>query len=184
MRKKEFLSRYEKNPAGIFMIDVTTSKAGDLYNNFDRSVPYSRRDLDQDLVDYLIDSARELRHELFAIRFTFDNLPDEVLQSRIRKSITGYFLYLAELEHQKIRRMMRRSMILMAIGISIMFFSIQVNQAEKLLESVVGKIFAEGLTVAAWVSLWESLATFLIEWSPHRAEIKLFKQLADSKIFF
>jgi len=42
----------------------------------------------------------------------------------------------------------------------------------------VAHVFAEGLIVAAWVSLWESLATFLIEWFPQLRNIKLYYRLA------
>jgi hypothetical protein len=40
------------------------------------------------------------------------------------------------------------------------------------------------LTVAAWVSLWESIATFLIEWNPNRREIELCDRLATASVFF
>jgi hypothetical protein len=42
----------------------------DLYNDFDKSAPYIRRDLDQDLADYLIGCARELGRVTFKILFT------------------------------------------------------------------------------------------------------------------
>jgi hypothetical protein len=184
MTKPELLDRYEKTLEGIFCIDVTTGRAEDLYNNFDRSLPYTRRDLDQDLVDYLIDSARELRREPFIIRFSFEELPGDVLQARIRRSVNNYYLYLVELEKLNIRKMMRRSLILMAIGIAILFLSIQVNTKPMFTESVVGKIFSEGLIVAAWVSLWESLATFLVEWAPLRKNIRRFRILAEADIVF
>jgi hypothetical protein len=50
--------------------------------------------------------------------------------------------------------------------------------------SVMGSVFAEGLTVAAWVSLWESLATFLIHWTPRRRRIRLFESIAQSDVLF
>jgi hypothetical protein len=52
--KKSVLNRYERSPEGLILIDVTAEKAEDLYSDFDRSAPYIRRDLDPELVDYLI----------------------------------------------------------------------------------------------------------------------------------
>ena len=37
---------------------------------------------------------------------------------------------------------------------------------------------------AAWVSLWESLVTFLIEWFPARKQVRLYRQLAASPLSF
>ena len=47
---------------------------------------------------------------------------------------------------------------------------------------VVANVFAQGLTVAAWGSMWESLATFLIDWGPRRRNIKTYERLADAPL--
>ena len=52
--KRHLLSRYERGVDGSILIDVTATRTEDLYSDFDRSAPYVRRDLDQDLVDYLV----------------------------------------------------------------------------------------------------------------------------------
>jgi len=98
--------------------------------------------------------------------------------------VNAYFLYLAETERQKIMQMFRRSAILFGIGLAILFLSVSVNQALGAERSVVANVFAEGLTIAAWVSLWESLAIFLIEWFPHRKSIRLYQRLADAELIF
>ncbi|MDH5190070.1 MAG: hypothetical protein OEW89_02345 [Gammaproteobacteria bacterium] len=50
--------------------------------------------------------------------------------------------------------------------------------------SVMQKVFAEGLTVAAWVSMWEALATFLINWTPISKKIMLYKRIANTSVQF
>lgn len=45
-------------------------------------------------------------------------------------------------------------------------------------------VFAEGLIVAAWVSLWESLAIFMVEWFPLRKNTKLYRLLAEAELIF
>lgn len=182
--KKDFLNRYERDRFGRLVVDVTADRMEDLFNDFDRSTPYVRRDLDQDLVDYLIDCARELSPEPFAIRFTLASAADKGGQSRIRRSINNFFLYLVAVEKLKIRGMMRTSVVLLCIGVAILFVSVWVNRWVGADRTVVGHVFAEGLTVAAWVSLWEALATFLIEWFPHRKEVRLFRRLAGCDLIF
>jgi hypothetical protein len=182
--KHDILNRYEREPDGTVIIDVTAARAEDLYNDFDRSAPYIRRDLDQDLVEYLIECAVELRRSPFVIRFSMEQAPDESRLARIRRSVNAYFLYLASGENQKILQMLRRSAVLFAIGLGILFVSVSVNRALGTERSVVANVFAEGLTVAAWVSLWEALAVFLIEWFPHRRNILLYRRIAGARLVF
>lgn len=178
------MSRYERDAEGNIVLDVTATRVEDLYNNFDKSAPYIRRDLDQDLADYLIGCARELNRVPFSIRFTLAHPPDEPRLSRVRRSLNTYFLYLAETEIQKILQMFRRSAILFAIGLGILSTSVWVNRLLGVERSVTANVFAQGLTVAAWVSLWEALAIFLIEWFPHRKNVVLYRRLAHARLVF
>jgi hypothetical protein len=182
--ERDVLNRYERDADGRILIDVAATRTEDLYSDFDRNAPYVRRDLDQDLVSYLIDCAKELTGEAFAIRFALDQPPDTVRVSRIRRSVNGYFLYLGQLEQQGVYQLMRRSAVLFIIGVAILFISVWVNQWLGSERSVVGNVFAEGLTVAAWVSLWEALATFAVEWFPHHRSIRLYRRLADAPLVF
>ncbi len=182
--KRTVLSRYEQSADGKFIIDVASSRVEELYNDFDKSAPYIRRDLDRDLVDYLIGCAKELGGEPFFVRFTFDLPPDETNLARIRGSVNAYFLYLADDELQQLIQMFRRSAVLLLVGLSILFLAVSVNRALGAERSVVANVFAQGLTVAAWVSLWESLKIYLIEWLPHRKNILLYRRLADSQLVF
>lgn len=180
--KQTVLDRYETTGDGSVIIDVSAKRVEDLFNDFDRSAPYIRRDLDQQLVDYLIDCAREINRDKFILRFTLVQPPDDVKQSRIKQSVKAFFLYLAESEMQKLSQMFRRSAILFSIGVFILFISVFINQALGVERSVMANVFAEGLTIAAWVSLWESLAVFLIEWFPLRLNTVRYRQLADAKL--
>ncbi len=182
--KKAVLDRYERDPEGRLVIDIAAPRLEDLYSDFDRNAPYIRRDLDPSLVDYLIDCVRELAREPFLLRFSLSQPPDESRLLRIRRSVNSYFLYLTETEKNRVMEMFRRAAILFGIGLAILFTSVSVNQWLGEDRSVVANVFAEGLTVAAWVSLWEALAVFLIEWFPHRKNIILYRRLADARLIF
>lgn len=171
-------NRYDRHTDGSFIIDVTATRVEDLYNDFDKSAPYIRRDLNQDLVDYLIECGRELGHESFIIRFSLSQPAGESGLLRIHRSVNAYFLYLIDVEKQKIVEMLRRSAILLSVGLAILFVSVSVNRWLGEERSVVSNVFAEGLTVAAWVSLWEALAVLLIEWSPLRKNLRVYRRLA------
>lgn len=69
-------------------------------------------------------------------------------------------------------------------GVAILTLSIWYNEHFAVRESVINKVFSRGLTVAAWVALWEALATFLINWAPHQRRIDLFRRIARAEVMF
>jgi len=182
--KKPILDRYARDSAGRVVIDITAEKVENLYNNFDRNTPYIKKELDQDLVDYITESVREIGREKFVIRFGFASTPGRELVARVTTSIHDYFLYLKELELRELGRMLRTSAILLLLGAAILTLSLYVHDRFGDTRSVASQVFAEGLTVAAWVSLWEALATFLIHWTPHRRQIKTCERIATAPIEF
>lgn len=180
----DVLSRYERDADGRFIVDVDADRIEDLYSDFDRRAPYIRRDLEPELVDYITGSVREVGGADVVIRFTLSELPPSEALSRIEHSVHRYFLYLAEVERAEIRKMLRRSSVLLALGLVILSASVWLNQVLGEERSVVANVFAEGLTVAAWVSLWEALAVFLLDWFPRRSDIALFERIAAAPVAF
>ncbi len=176
--------RYEREADGTFCIDVAADRAEDLYNNFDRNAPFIRRDLDQDLVDYLIESASELSPQPFLIRFSFTQPHDNGTLERIQRSISTFFLYMVSREQQLLRQMMYRSGVFLLLGLVILLLTLLMNRTLGSDRSVVESLLAEGINIAAWVSLWEALATFLVDWFPYRSQIRLFRKLARAKLVF
>ncbi len=181
---KHSLNRYERDSQGQVLIDVSAARIEDLYNDFDKSAPYIRRDLDIDLVGYLINCVREIQREPFVLRCSLGKALDAEVENRVRGSLNSYFLYLVEDEKRRLAEMLRRSVILLAVGLSILFVAIRVNATVDQQSSVMASVFASGLTVAAWVSLWEAFAVFLIEWFPHQANIRRYRRLSAAQVLF
>lgn len=182
--KKHILERYPRTSDGKFIIDITADRVEDLYANFDKHAPYARKELDENLANYISDSARDLGKVEFIMQFRFLVLPDDSLKERIRGSIHNYFLYLKEIELRELMRNMRISLIFLLVGIATLFLTVWVNQIIPEEASVISKVFAKGLTVAAWVSLWEALATFLVNWTPYTRQIKMYERIAKAPIVF
>ncbi len=149
--KKSILDRYARTSDNKIILDIYAGKVEDLYNNFDKNAPYVKKDLDQNLVEYLIDSVREIGKEDFVIQFRLLSSADTRLTSRVKTSIHNYFQYLKELEFRELARITRTSFILLAIGVSILCLSVWVNQrmADADYGAVITHVFAEGLNVAA-----------------------------------
>lgn len=182
--KKPLLSRYERDAEGRIVIDVAAGKAEDLYNDFDKYAPYIRRDLDEDLVEYLIGCAEEVGRMDFILCFTLTQFPDADRQQRINASVGHFFAYLAERERDSIRQMFSRILLFLGVGMAMMFVSIWVNRSLDISSSAVHNVFALGLTITAWVAMWEVLATVLTQWFPRHRKRKTYQRLARAPIEF
>ena len=182
--RRSILERYSRNKQGMLVLEIAAGMVEDLYNHFDRYTPYVKKDLNQDFADYLVTAAEEIGKEPFVIQFHFNTTPDEELRSRISSSIHNYFMYLRELELRELMRIIRRSLVLLFLGIVILSIALWFSQLIEANTTVIKRVFAEGLTIAAWVSLWEALATFIINWTPYQRQISLFERIASAPIHF
>lgn len=182
--KQSVQGRYERDMHGTLCLDVAADKAEDLYNNFDRNAPYIRRDLNQDLADYLTDCAEELLPQTFAIRFTFNRHHDEDTLERIRRSVAAYFQYLAGKERVQMQKMFTRSTLFVLVGIAMLVSSVLLTRWLGVERGVTANVFAEGVNIAAWVALWEALAVFLVDWYPRRKQMRIYMTLAQAPLLF
>ncbi len=182
--KKSILSRYERTDRNEVIIDASIRTVEDLYNNFDRTAPYVKKDLDQEFVDYVIECVREIGRSDFVIRISLTNMPDEAVMDRVRTSIQTYFQYLQETEKRALGAMFRRSVVLFGIGLALLALAIMATRRLSTDEGVLAEVFAQGLTVAAWVSLWEAIANLFLEWFPHRQDIRRHTKVINAPVMF
>lgn len=182
-RRQHALERYERDEAGVHCVDVATERADDLYSYFDRFSPYMRRDLEQDLVDYLLACAEEIHPQPFIVRFTFSHAADAELQQRIRHSMNSFFTYLLEKERQTLHRMLYRSGMFLLLGLLILLAAV-VLEGLPTANHIVLNVIAEGVNIAGWISMWEALATFVVDWFPHRRNMRLYHGLAAAPLRF
>ena len=182
--KKPIISRYELTENNEVIIDASVRSVEDLYNNFDRTADYMKKDLDQEFADYVTDCVREIGRRPFVIRISLSIMPDQVVMDRVRRSVRTFFLYLQEMERRQLRAMLRRSLVLFVIGLALLVLAIGVTRRFSSSESVLAEVFSQGLTVAAWVSLWEAIANLFVEWYPRRQEIKRYGRVTNATVMF
>ena len=183
---KKIVDRYERTADGLVIIDVAARRVEDLYEDFDKTAPYHKKDLDEDLAYYLTECVREIGHVDFVIRFMFECYPSEEFMLRVRTSVHKFFIYQRELELGAMNKMLRTAATLLVIGIIILGLSLWVNHLFIVdgTPSFLNTVFAEGLTIVAWVSVWEALATFLLNWPQHLSLIRLFRKIAEAPVQF
>lgn len=182
--KKHILERYRRDTSGKLVIDIAAAKVSDLYEDFDLQAPYIKKDLDYDLVEYLIESVREIHKEPFSVHLSFTEHLTADLEKRVRKSIHNYFDYLLATNRREVLKALRSSFILLSIGLSMLAISIYLNLKFDLDDAVVEGVMAEGLVIAAWVSVWEGLAAVLLNGPPLWRDRKVYQKLADTTLVF
>ncbi|TLU82494.1 MAG: hypothetical protein FDX21_08310 [Chlorobium sp.] len=183
---KRIVDRYEHTVDGLVIVDVAARRVEDLYEDFDKTAPYHKKDLDEDLTYYLTECVREIGRVDFVIRFMFECYPSDEFMLRVRTSVNKFFIYQRELELGAMNKMLRTAVTLFVIGIIILGLSLWLNHlfAVNGTPSFLNTVFAEGLTIVAWVSVWEALATLLLNWPQHLFLIRLFRKIAEAPVQF
>jgi len=104
--------------------------------------------------------------------------------ARLTDSIRSYFNCKKQLQNGKLAKMMRTSFIFLVAGLVILGLSIALNEKIAGTDAVVLDVFAQGLTVAAWLSLWEALANFLINWTPYIRMRNNYDRIIHAQLLF
>ena len=120
----------------------------------------------------------------FVIRFRFSQPAEGDVIARLTDSIRSYFNYKKQLQNGKLAKMMRTSFIFLVAGLVILGLSIALNEKIAGTDAVVLDVFAQGLTVAAWLSLWEALANFLINWTPYIRMRNNYDRIIHAQLLF
>ncbi|AXX84448.1 hypothetical protein CRU86_01040 [Aliarcobacter skirrowii] len=172
------LNRYDKDENGNLIIKIYTTKIEDLYEDYDKKSTFIKKDLKEDLENYLEESVAEIADNSFIINFNFDEKSGVETQNRLKVSIKEYFEYLQFLEKNKMRDNLRNSLIFISLGVVLIAISLIIPAQEKFIL----KILTEGVTVGAWVCLWEAMAIILVNWLPLKKRLKILKKISNAKI--
>ncbi|KZK73479.1 MAG: hypothetical protein A3K90_01755 [Pelodictyon luteolum] len=184
--KTGILDRYARTEEGRVVIDVSAPRVEDLYADFDKKAPYHRKDLDDDLVEYLAGCVQEIGRADFVIRFAFDQQPEDVLMEEVRSGVNFFFIYQRELELAAIRKMLQVSFMLLLSGLVMLAASLWLPGQFEIPDAgaAPSRILVEGLTIAAWVAIWEALVRFLMDWTPKIRRARRFRRIASAPVVF
>ena len=176
--------RYEKNADGITILDVTINKIEELYDRFDIVASYKKKDLNEEFTEYLLECANELKKEPFLLRINLLEANNEAKNKRLKSSIRHYFTYLRELELREIQKHLTRAAYSLSFGIIMVFLSFYLDSHYKTAHSIITDISIEGITIVAWVSVWEASTNLIFKWGPHYKKRKLYGKIANSEVQF
>lgn len=160
MRSKKVTTKAMYNydsESNTYHIDIRVGSYSDLFNKWDFS-PYHEKDLEPELVDYLVGCFQEIPSGSNVV-VSF-HLPQTVynpdLEEQFTRSIYFHLSYgRSQLELEK-RALFQDAMLYAGYGIG---FVVLARLLPSLLDALIlGSIISEGLFVGGWVLLWEAFS--------------------------
>ncbi len=159
---------------GVPVVDLKLPGIENIFDNRDPA-PFRERDLDPDLVEYLVAAAEDLVSEDFRVVFWLD----KPCQPReIEPAFAAHFEY--ELERiDRIRKRNRRTgqvaLIFAVVLITALMAGAQL--LGKLVQNTIGAGLKEGLMISCWVLMWRPVEVLVYDWIPWRRERRVFHKL-------
>jgi hypothetical protein len=167
-------------PEPCELIEIRVGELKQLFHSIDPS-PFREKDLDPHAEEFIVGWAREARRDApLALLVHLDRSagpPDE--PAMLRDAVHEYFRQQGLAVRRNLRQLFRVGRTSLAIGLIFLGVSLALGNAiERLLENRLGEILRESLLIGGWVAMWRPLETFLYDWWPVRAEIRLFDRLS------
>jgi len=161
-------------------IDIRVENVEQLFDNRDPA-PYRARDLDTDLVDYLVDAAEDLyRHGPFRIVLWIGG-------NQRTDGLNAAFVAQFDYELDRIRRegRRRRGIGAVALVLAAALLAVLLTTAHfiaKTWPGNFGEAVREGLVIASWVVLWRPIDIIVYDWIPPRRRRIIFRRLRDAPL--
>ncbi len=161
---------------GSFCIDIDLDFYRELYSEWDFS-PQRNRDLDNDLLEYLMDCCDEIpRRDRVTIAI---NLPaavyDSKREARASQGFYNFFTYRIRRESNRYRRYFTKIIKYLIIGTMLL---VAASMLENFFSDLPhSDLLVEGLIIGAWVSIWEVFSVIFFKLSEHRKKIAVLRRL-------
>jgi len=183
MKRKDLKKFYPYDETDdSFILDLQLDNYNDAYSDWDFS-PYTNRDLNEDLTEYLMDCSSEISLK-YRIKIRFFILKQEEDQQREKNSIisiNNYFRY--QLKKQKNQRIdiLRNIFRFFIIGVVLLVVSTYISEKNN---STFMSVLEEGLVIGAWVMIWEMFSSTFFKMKYINTKIAQFNRLCGAKIVF
>lgn len=176
------LYRYDQETT-TYAIDVLLDTYRELYNEWDFS-PLQNRDLDEDLLDYLLSCSSEIpaKHPLSICLNLPEGIRDPIKESRCTKGFHNFFNYLLRKEALRTGKILRQMASFFAVGSLLIIIAYVLRSLS--IPNAWMQILYEGITIGGWVAFWEFFSIFFFSLNQHSSLKKRYERLLKAKIVF
>jgi len=158
-------------------IDIRLNAIEQLFDNRDPA-PFRERDLDPDLVEYLVAAAEDLLNlgKFKVVFWIAQACPPAEVQTGYR----AHFEYELERLDRRSRRQRRTGQVALALGLVLLVALLSLSELLAPSESRVIRALREGLAILSWVVMWRPVEALIYDWLPIRREKKIMQRLHDA----
>lgn len=166
-----------------FRIDIRLPALPELFNALDPS-PLVERDIDDRVELFIVDSASDAPSTApLELVIAAPPAPGEpagtIKHEDIGEAVRAYFAYLRDVQHQRVRRLLRDGRTALALGLGFLVICTGLGQiARSFAPEPWGGILQEGLLIIGWVAMWRPVEIFLYDWRPMRRRALLYDRLS------
>lgn len=168
-------------PPRCEVIELRIGELRQLFNSIDPS-PFHRRDLDPKAEEFIVGWAEDVpRDTPIALAVIVDRGPGRPDEATIlRQAVHEYFASRAASARRRLRELLRRGRVSLAIGLAFLGASIAIGDAltNQVPASRLAGILRESLLIGGWVAMWRPIEVFLYDWWPIRSEARRHDRLA------
>lgn len=185
MKENKYLNQiYKKNPeTNNYVIELKVDNLSYIFNDWDSAI-FKRRDIDPELIEFLEDCSSDIPLR-YGIELHFDvlkGLKDLKKEKQIISGIKNHLNYLLYVQKSTIKRLYKRIISCVALGILLTAFSFSLDTIMP--ENIIGDVVEEGVNIGGWVFLWEAVYMLFFEVGGVRNRIKEYARLVKAPIYF
>lgn len=177
-------NRYKKE-GDRFFIEVELDNPKHLFDRKDPS-PIKGRDLNEDVVTYIMHSLREIPHRhSISLKIYFREKTDDPKFSpeQVSEAIRTFFFFEEYNKNMELRLKFKKGFKGLTIGLCFLFLCILFPFfAKEKSPNLFWLYVQEGLNVLGWVSMWYPINILLYEWWPIKEEIEVFHRAYNMQV--
>jgi hypothetical protein len=154
-----------RQDGAVWLIELRLRELRQLFHHLDPA-PFREKDLDPAAEAYIEEAVREIgpRHACRLVIHVPAAEADTEDARSLPEAVSHYFEYRSRHARLELRRLLRRGVASIAIGLAFLFACLSMrgwlNGAGEF------TLLAEGLLIIGWVALWRPVEIFLYDWWP------------------
>ncbi|MBN2259875.1 MAG: hypothetical protein JW702_05000 [Clostridiales bacterium] len=184
MKDKELKKIYRHTQkSNAYHIDIRLEDYWDAYSSWDYS-PFVNRDLDEDLLEYLMSSSYEIprKYSIIIDLHLMKGISDERREQKSREGMYNYFKYKIRQAKNERFRMFRDTITFLLLGTVMLLLSYVARSL--ITNNIAQELVSEGLVIGAWVMIWEMFYIWFFQINQLSYKIKHYTRLTSSNIVF
>lgn len=181
----DILERYDKTDDGKYIVSIKADSYKALFNEYDFSSSFWKRDLREDFVAYLIDCVDEIglkNNFILKVLLPGSENRDNNIEEKFNNALHHYFYYLIHLSKKEIKKILSRISFNFTISIALLSVSFITDHMHGDNDSFLYSLLSEGLYIAIWVLMWPVFSDFLFDLKESLYKIKIYKRVLKAEV--